>query len=148
MAKSTTNYEVVIGTGDNDSDSSVEVALVNAKGDESEYRKPADYGGDNRNHYEKGSIEICTDIPYTLDGDPVKVSIRFGGKKWRLGGIWVTNQSNGKAWYNMPNENITSKYTKIDLLSLNIGASARQKFDRFAGKITTGSDGTDNKVSG
>ena len=148
MAKSTSNYEVIIGTGDNDSDSTVKVALINANGEKSNSEKPADYGPSGRDNYEKGLIEICTSIPYQLDGDPVQVEIEFSGDKWRLGGIWVTNQSTGKAWYSLPNKLIQSKYTTIDLTSLDIGVSGPQTYDKFGGNITTGSDGTNDKVSG
>jgi len=148
MAKSTTHYEVIIGTGDNDSDSTVKVALINANGEKSNSEKPAGYGPSGRDNYEKGSIEICTSIPYQLDGDPVQVEIEFSGDKWRLGGIWVTNQSTGKAWYSLSNKLIQGKYTTIDLTSLDIGVSGPQTYDKFGGNITTGSDGTNDKVSG
>ena len=155
MAKSTTNYEVVIGTGNNDSDSAVEVRLINAKGECSAYKKPAEYGPPGRDNYEKGSIEICTGIPYELAGDPVKVDIKFAGKKWYLGGIWVTNQTTGNAWYFRDGKLITERYTTIDLTSVSKESDKKQSdqqhsdklYDKFSCRIITGSDGTDNKVS-
>ena len=148
MAKSTTKaYEVIIGTGADDSDSTIKVALINSVGQMSNYERPAQYGRPNSDNYERGSIEIGTGIPYTLDGDPKQVSIKFSGNKWHLGGIWVTNESTGQAWYAQPEKLITSEYSTFDLRSLNTEVSGQNTYRLFGGSIVTGNDGTDNKVS-
>lgn len=140
------NYEVLIGTGDNDSDSDVKISLINSSGSESNIIKPAQYGEPNRDNYEKGSIEVCQNIPFTLDGDPTKVKVYFSGDKWRLGGIWITHQSSGKTWYATPNIMITSSSVTVDLKSISTSSSGDAKYSKFKGKIHTGSDGTNDKV--
>lgn len=138
-------YEVLIGTGDNDSDSDVSISLINSSGVESDIIKPAQYGESNRNNYEKGSIEVCQNIPFELDGDPSKVKVYFSGDKWRLGGIWITNQTNGKTWYTTPNYMMTSSSKTFDLQMIS-SENSSDRFEKFKGDISTGSDGTDDKV--
>jgi len=141
-----TNYEIVIGTGDNDSDSDVKISLINASGDESNIEKPAAYGEPGRDNYEKGSIEVCQNVPFNLSGDPCQVKVHFGGDKWRLGGIWITNQETGDTWYATPNQMITSSTTVIDLHTISESSSGAAKYDKFKGAISTGGDGTNDKV--
>ncbi|ROR97912.1 hypothetical protein EDC56_3581 [Sinobacterium caligoides] len=140
-----TNYEVLIGTGDNDSDSKIQISLINSQGEETALVKPTAYATPNRDNYEKGSIEICQNVPFDLEGDPCSVRIKFSGDEWRLGGIWITNQENLKTWYAIPNQMITTNDEVIELQTISSG-EASESYESFTGDISTGSNGTNDKV--
>lgn len=142
-------YELLIGTGDNGSDSRVRVSLVNDKG-ESNIVQPA--AGDARGNYEKGSIEVFDPVNFSLDGKPTHIKVYFDGNKWRIGGLWLTDKSTGETWYALPNCMIGSDANRSPqtfALQKISGGSSHPTFDTFVVNITTASgqgNGTDDRV--
>ena len=100
-------YEFLIATGKSknaDTNKDVEMALIyNDSGSEviSDYFYP----GRNSNRtdaYEKGQLDICSNIEITKNGTKVAtenfvgVMIKFHGGKWQCDYIWVTHQIGGR----------------------------------------------------
>lgn len=143
-------YELLIGTGDNDSDSTVQVSLVNDKG-ESNVVQPA---GSRRDNYEKGSIEVFDPVNFSLDGKPTHIKVYFEGKEWRIGGLWLTDKTTGETWYALPNCLIGSagganRSPQTFALEKITGGSTGPTFNTLVVNITTASgqgNGTNDRV--
>ena len=152
MTAVTRAYELLIGTGNDGTNEHVDIALVNAAGDESNRQRPAE--GDSRDNYEKGSIEIFDPVEFTLDGTPAQIKVYFSGSKWRLGGLWLTDKTTGETWYALPDcvigsgSGASASPQTFDLQQIS-GVSGPTSFDEFKVEITTASGndtGTDDQV--
>lgn len=147
------SYELLIGTGGDGTDQEITAALINEAGQASNTERPAAYGS-KRNNYERGSIEIFDGIPYVLEGRPTRIRVNFGGSKWHLGGLWLTDKSTGETWYALPNiimgsDGSGGSSADFDLVKIQNAGALQLDHSAFRVEITTAAgsgNGTNDPV--